>query len=383
MAFALGLGAAALAGWFYLIFARGGFWLAAERDEESFPEPRAWPAVAVVVPARNEADVIARALLSLLGQDYPGAFRIFLVDDESADGTAAAASALADSRVRVIAGTPRPAGWAGKPWAMRQGVEAALAEAAEYILFTDADIAHAPDNLARLVRRAESRSLVLTTVMVRLASQSLAEKALIPAFVLFFSMVNPFAWANDPDRRTAAAAGGCMLVRCAALAEAGGIEAIAGEIIDDCALARRLKAAGATWLGLTDRAWSLRPYGGVGEIAAMVSRSAYAQLRYSPWRLGAMLAGLGLLFVAPPILTIFAWGPARWLGVASWAAMAVAFQPMLRFYRRSPLWGAALPLIGAAYAAFTLRSAIDAWRGRGGAWKGRLQAQAASRASPW
>ena len=170
-----------------------------------------------------------------------------------------------------------------------------------------------------------------------------------------------------------------MLVRRQALEAAGGVAAIRGEIIDDCALAARLKAQGPIWLGLTDSAVSLRPYRSVAEIGRMVSRSAYAQLGYSPWLLAGTVAGMALVYLGAPVLAIAAAGPARWLALAAWALMALAFQPMLAFYRRSPLWGLALPLIGAAYTLFTVQSALQVWRGRGGLWKGRAQALAAPR----
>ena len=229
---------------------------------------------------------------------------------------------------------------------------------------------------ADLSARAEGGRLALASLMARLSVETFAERALIPAFVFFFAMIFPFAWVNDPSARTAAAAGGCMLVRRETLEKAGGIAAVAGEIIDDCALAGRLKRQGPIWLGLTDRARSLRPYQSLGQIAAMVSRSAYAQLRYSPVILAGALAGLALTFLAGPALAVFGAGLARWLGLASWVLMAITFQPMLAFYRRSPLWGLALPAIAAAYGAFTLMSAVDVWRGKGGMWKGRAQARA-------
>jgi len=213
--------------------------------------------------------------------------------------------------------------------------------------------------------------------MARLSTATWAERLLIPAFVFFFAMLFPFAWVNDAKSPVAAAAGGCMLVDAGALAQAGGAAAIRGEIIDDCALARLMKARGPIWLGLTTRAVSLRPYGRFADIAAMVSRSAYAQLRFSTWLLAATVLGMALIYLAPAVFAVFADGPARWLGLAAWLAMAMAFQPMLRFYRRSPLWGLALPLIGALYGAFTVRSAVQVWIGRGGMWKGRAQARAA------
>jgi hopene-associated glycosyltransferase HpnB len=369
-----------LAIWAYLIAFRGGFWLARERDDRGQPpDPLAWPAVTVVVPARDEADVIARSIGSLLAQDYPGPFRVVLVDDNSSDGTARVAESLPHAEaLTVVNGAPLPAGWTGKLWAMNQGVDAATSgdEAPKYLLLTDADIAHSPDNLRRLVARAETGGLVLTSLMARLSCANRAERLLIPAFVYFFAMVYPFAKVNDPNSRVAGAAGGCMLARNDALAAAGGIAAIRTALIDDCTLGALMKGQGRIWLGLTDRAESLRPYGSIGEIGRMISRSAYAQLNYSPLILAAAVLGMVVTYLAAPLIAIFAPNPWRWAGVAAWALMALSFQPTLRFYRRSPLWGVALPAIGALYTWFTLQSAIDVWRGRGGAWKGRAQALA-------
>ncbi len=366
-----------LAAWLYLLAARGVFWLARERDTGApAPSPAKWPSVVAVVPARDEADLASHAVTSLLAQDYLGPFRVVLVDDGSADGTGDLIRALGSAeRLAVLDGAPPPAGWTGKLWAVEQGVRAA--GEAEWLWLTDADISHAPDNLARLVARAESERLALNSQMVRLRTRSLAERALIPAFVFFFAMLYPFGWVNDPRRRTAAAAGGCMLVRRRALAAAGGIAAIRGALIDDCALAGRLKTVGPIRLELTDRADSLRPYPRIGDVADMVARSAYAQLRYSPWLLAGALLGMALVYAAPPLLAFFAPGPARWFGAAAWLAMALAYQPMLRRYRLSPLWGLALPAIGGTYASFTLLSAWRSWRGRGGLWKGRVQAMTA------
>jgi hopene-associated glycosyltransferase HpnB len=378
---ALALGLLALAIWLYLLVARGGFWETRENDGPPTPTPAAWPPVAAVVPARNEADVIARSVGSLLAQDYPGPFKVILVDDESDDGTAEAARAAAaqlgaGARLEVLRGTPLPAGWTGKVWAMSQGIAHAekLANKPEHLLLTDADIAHAPDNLRSLVARAEHGGFVLTSLMAELHCETWPERLLIPAFVLFFQMLYPFRWVNQPRRRLAAAAGGCMLARREALTAAGGVAQIKSAIIDDCAMGALMKRQGPIWLGLTHRATSIRPYVTVGETGKMIYRSAYAQLGYSVWVLAGTLAALAIMFIVPPALSLFAIGPARGAGIGGWAAMAFLFQPMLRFYRRSPLWGLAMPLIGVLYASFTLRSAIEFWRGRGGMWKGRAQA---------
>jgi len=374
------VGVSALVIWLYLLAGRGGFWLARVRDEKMVAgSPERWPAVVAIVPARNEADVIAQSVRSLLGQDYPGPFRIVVVDDGSSDGTAAVAlqarrTSTSGQTLDVISGAELPSGWTGKLWALEQGVRHAKgAGASDYFLLTDADIGHSPDNLRTLVARAEHEGRVLVSLMAELSCTTWSERFLIPAFVFFFQMLYPFKWVAQDDRKTAAAAGGCMLVKRDALERAGGIAAVRAEIIDDCALARRLKRQGPVWLGLTRRARSLRPYGGFAAIGRMVSRSAYAQLGYSASVLAGTVAGMALIYVAPALIALFADGPARWAGLAAWLVMALSMQPMLRFYRVSPIWGLALPAMGAAYTLFTVQSAFAVWRGRGGLWKGRVQ----------
>lgn len=365
---------AALAVWLVLLFARHGFWLTRERDTRALPAaPVAWPAVVAVVPARDEADVIARSLGSLVAQDYPGAFRVILVDNSSSDGTGAIAAALGG--VEVMRGAPLAPGWTGKLWALAQGV-ARAGEAPAYLWLTDADIEHAPDTLRMLVTRAEAGELALVSLMARLRCDSLAERMLIPAFVFFFQMLYPFGQVNR-RKGPGAAAGGCMLVRREALAAAGGIAALRNALIDDCTLGALLMRQGPIWLGLTDRSLSIRPYPGFGAVAAMIARSAYAQLGYSPIVLAGTIAGLALVYAAPPALALFGHGLAQIMAAIAWGLMALAFQPMLAFYRRSPLWGIALPAIAAFYAGCTLLSAWQHARGRGGMWKGRAQAAVA------
>jgi hopene-associated glycosyltransferase HpnB len=377
------LGVAPLLIWAWLLAAHGGFWLARERDDrDAPPDPAVWPGVVAVVPARDEVDVIARSVGSLLAQDYPGTLHVIVVDDQSSDGTAAAARAEAErqgrsGRVEIIAGQSPPAGWTGKLWAVSLGVaRAEAAHAPKYLWLTDADIGHAPDNLRALVSRAEAGGLTLASLMAELHCKTPAERLLIPAFVFFFQMLFPFARVNRPGR-TAAAAGGCMLVRREALAAGGGVAAIRRALIDDCALGALMKARGPIWLGLTRRAVSLRPYTTMGEIGRMVSRSAYAQLDYSPVKLAGTLVGMSLVYLAPVAAVVFGGTALSIAGAGAWLMMAAAFQPTLRFYRASPLWGLALPAIAAAYTAFTLQSAVQMWRGRGGFWKGRAQAMAA------
>jgi hopene-associated glycosyltransferase HpnB len=385
------IGGASLAIWLYLLLGRGGFWRGAERDDnllrgEAEAAPGgALPDVIAVVPARDEAGVIARSIGSLLRQTYRGAFTVVLVDDGSSDGTGevartAAAAAGAADRLTVLRGSEPPPGWTGKLWAMQRGFEHVQLQAssADFVLFTDADIAYeAPDALETLVRGALARKTVLTSLMVKLRCDSAAEKILVPAFIFFFQKLYPFAWVNDPRRGVAAAAGGSMLVRRDALAGCGGLAAIRHALIDDCALGALLKRQGPIWLGLTERVVSLRPYPAFGDIRRMVTRSAYAELRYSPVRLAGAIAGMMVTYLAPPLLALFADGAARAMGIGAWAIMAVVYWPTLRAYGRSPAWALALPLVAATYTVFTIDSAIQHWRGRGGAWKGRFQAHGA------
>ena len=286
-------------------------------------DPDAWPSVVAIIPARDEADMIAHSVGSLLRQDYSGQFSVVVVDDQSADSTAAVAStaaseARAAERLKIVTGNGPPPGWTGKLSAMRQGLAEveASAQAPEFVLFTDADIAYAPHVLSRLVAIARTKNSVLTSLMVKLRCESAAERWLAPAFVFFFQMLYPFAWVNDPRRRTAAAAGGCMLVRRQALHAAGGLEAVRNALIDDCALGALMKGQGPIWLGLTESVDSLRAYSTFAEFRRMVSRSAFAELRYSPLRLAGAIGGMALVYVAPLLFAIFARGAAQavWRG---------------------------------------------------------------------
>jgi hopene-associated glycosyltransferase HpnB len=373
----------ALAVWVYLMTARGGYWLAGERDDRREPaQPAVWSRVTAVIPARDEVETIGTTIRSLLEQSYPGAFSIVLVDDESRDGTAEAARAAAvaagfSDRLTVLAGRPLPAGWTGKLWAVHQGVAQATSAgpSPDYLLLTDADITYGSNALARLVARAEAGGNVLTSLMVKLRCESLAERIFVPAFIYFFQMLYPFGWVNRRDHPVGAAAGGCMLVRPQALQAAGGIAAIRGALIDDCTLGVALKRQGPVWLGLTERVVSARPYDHLEDIRRMVARSAYAQLGYSPLMLAGCILGMALTYLAAPALAFVGSGVAQALGASAFALMIISYQPILRFYRRSPLWGLALPVIALAYMAFTLDSAYQHVRGRGGLWKGRVQAQ--------
>ena len=347
-------------------------------DEDALViEPAAWPDVVVIVPARDEASVIGESVGSLLAQDYaPGRVRIVVVDDHSSDGTGeiaralTAASASAHS-LTVLSGQPLPPRWTGKLWAVAQGV--AAAGEPKWLWFTDADIAHAPDTLRALVARAERERLVLNSRMALLRTGSFAERAIVPAFVYFFRLLYPFGAVNDPRSRTAAAAGGCMLVRREALERAGGIAAIRGALIDDVAMGGLMKRTGPIRLALSHATVSLRASDWRG-LWAMIARSAYAQLRFSPWLLGGALVGIVALFWGPvAVVGALPRKPGAWLALLG---MGASYLPMLRFYRQSPLWVLVLPLIALFYAAATLASAVQHWSGRGGMWKGRAQAMA-------
>lgn len=374
---ALALAVLTLAVWSGLLLARDGFWLAREDDRTSAPPPARWPAVTAIVPARDEADCIGPAIASLVAQNYAGDFHILIVDDNSSDGTAAVArrAGAGSDRLSVMTATPLASGWTGKLAAMAQGVaHSAVTRSDDFLWFTDADIVHAPDTLATLVARACARNLVMVSLMARLRCESMAERMLVPAFVFFFQLLYPFAAVSDRRRRKAGAAGGCMLVDRAELGRAGGIAAIRTALIDDCALGAAMKRRGSIWLGLTHRSVSIRAYPGFADIGRMIARSAYAQLGYRPVWLVGTVAGMVLVYLAPVLLALFAEGWVRWIALTSWGLMALSLQPMLRFYRQSPLWGVALPLIAAFYLGATLWSAWQFHRGRGGQWKGRHQA---------
>ena len=376
-------GAAALAIWIYLLFGRGGFW----HMRDALPVgalPAVAPGVVAVIPARNEALVVARAIGSLAQQRYPGEFHMVLVDDDSSDGTAAAARGAAPAGLlEVVRAGPVPAGWTGKLWATSEGIRAAHRFQAEYLLLTDADIVHPPENLSALAARAGSCGYDMVSFMATLECRTLAERALIPAFVFFFFMLYPPAWIGSVRRGTAAAAGGCILIRREILERVGGLAAIRGEVIDDCALARAVRRQGGrVWLGLSTATCSVRGYASWGEIGRMISRSAFAQLHHSAWLLIGTVLGLALTYMVPPALAIAVRGPAAVLGAGGWFSMSVAYFPALRFYRRSPVWAPLLPAIAAFYLGATIHSAVCYWRGAGGRWKGRVQDGARKATAP-
>jgi hopene-associated glycosyltransferase HpnB len=368
----------ALLVWLYLFFAHGGFWLI-HRNLILARIPGEQPSVAVIVPARNEAHVIATAVTSLLRQDYRGPLQVLIVDDNSTDDTAQSAVTAAESLERrewlhVITGTELPPGWSGKVWAMQQGWNAAQLFSPEYVFFTDADIEHDPGALGALVAQAQSGSYDLVSVLVKLRAQGFAEKLLIPAFVYFFWMLYPPARISNRRSRVAGAAGGSMLVRAQVLEAHRGLESIRSEIIDDCALARTVKRSGGRlWVGMTSGTRSLRSYETFRHLRDMIARTAFNQLRHSVWLLMVCVVGLLLTFVAPVVLL----GSGRRLvifeALAACSLMIVSYLPVVRFYRVGMACALTLPLAALFYLYATVYSALKYWTGKGGEWKGRVQ----------
>jgi hopene-associated glycosyltransferase HpnB len=386
--------------WIYLLAFRGHFWLEQPRPflaaAGAFPAPDAaggqpaWPTVVAVIPARDEAGVVGPAITALLRQDYAGSFRIILVDDNSTDGTgaearAAAVACSAGDRLTVVKGKQLSKGWTGKLWAVKQGLDQVerLECKPDYILLTDADIDHGTDSLRNLVGRAvqghpTAGRYKLVSLMARLRTDTFAEKVLIPAYVHFFQMLYPFAWINDPKKRMAGAAGGCMLVDRKALKAVGGIIAIKDALIDDCALGRVMKTQGPIWLGLADTVTSLRGYPTWRDLWMLIARSAFTQLNFSSLILVGCVIGMAVTYLLPPLLTIDPDPNLRWPGIIAWSMMTMSVLPNLYYYRRSVLWAPFLPLIALFYLAATADSARRYWLGRGGEWKGRMQAKKAA-----
>jgi hopene-associated glycosyltransferase HpnB len=365
--------------WLYLLLARGNFWKVSE-DDTAPGELKHWPRVVAVIPARNEAETIGQVVKGLAVQDYPGEFETIVVDDQSADGTAAlaqkaAAECGAKKRLTIRSVTALPAGWTGKLWALNEGVAESAEKNPQYFWFTDADIAHAPDTLRRLVFRAERDAIDLTSLMVLLQARTLPEKLLIPPFLYFFLMLYPPRWIADPKARKAGAAGGCILLRHEALDRIGGLAAIRSEVIDDCALARSVKRSGGRiWIGLTRASISLRVYGSFAEIRDMIARTAFTQLRHSFVLLTGTLAGLLVTFWLAWVLFFTGNDPAWIMASTAISIMTTTFLLTVLFYRLSPLWAFTLPAAALFYGYATFLSAVRYWLGRGGQWKGRAQA---------
>lgn len=350
--------------WIYLCFAHGLFWRS--RPQLAAATPEQFPDVDIVVPARNEAETIQTVVASLLAQQYAGKFNVILVDDNSDDGTAALAGGAAGLRVMRL--DSKPAGWSGKLWALHQGIAAGQAP---ILLLTDADIVHQPMHLASLLAKLQASNLDMVSEMVRLNCASLAERMLVPAFVYFFQMLYPFARVNDPGSAVAAAAGGTVLIRRAALDRIGGIESIKTALIDDVALAKAVKRGGPIYLGHSQLAESIRRYPQFQDLWQMIARTAFTQLRYSGALLILTVAALAVIWLAPPCEALFAHGWRAYCGMAACLLAASSYLPTLLRYRRNPLWALGLPLIALFYMAATVASAVNFWRGRGASWKNR------------
>jgi len=391
--------------WLFLIVFWGNFWRCDQRLNETAEPERLehYPTIGVVVPARDEADVIEQSLASLLGQRYPGPLEIVLVDDQSSDGTGEIAQRLMAQRnqeaasqaggsnrpsrsLAVLPGQPLAEGWTGKLWALKQGIAQLqkpltdVEATPDYILLTDADIAHGPRSLERLVAKAETDKLDLTSLMVQLRCESDWEQRLIPAFIFFFQKLYPFPWVNQPRNPMAAAAGGCILIRSDRLTSIGGINCVRDALIDDCSLGAAVKRdGGRLWLGLSQETFSLRPYPNLETIWTMVARTAYTQLYYSPLLLVGTILGMGLVYLMAPVALVTGLLLGNWLVVGlaglTWLLMAIAYAPTLRLYGQ-PIWkGLGLPAIAALYSLMTLDSARRHWQGKGGQWKGRSYPQ--------
>ncbi len=350
--------------WTYLAIGRGRYWA----SEPQLPPaaPRQFPDVDIIVPARDEAGTIARAIGSLRAQHYRGRFRIILVDDNSSDGTAALAGSAPN--LQTLRGQAKPPGWSGKLWALEQGV---AASSAPLLMFTDADIEHDPRHLESLLAGMETSRVGMLSEMVRLNCSSLAERALVPAFVYFFQMLYPFSRVNDPQCPLAAAAGGTILIRREVLERCGGIESIKSALIDDVALAAAVKKTDAIYLGHSSLAASIRPYPHFSDIWQMIARTAFTQLRHSGVLLAITLIGLALVWLLPAweILVGRGWSFAG--GLAAFSLAALTYLPTLGRYGRSKLWALALPMIALFYMAATIGSAFNYWLGAGARWKSR------------
>ncbi|GAB1544179.1 glycosyltransferase [Scytonema sp. NUACC21] len=390
--------------WIVLVCFWGQFWRCDQQLTKQETNLTTFPSVCVVVPARNEADLLPITLRSLFIQDYPGSLSVILVDDHSTDGTASIARQVArelekTQQLQILGAEDLPTGWTGKLWAVHQGIQYAqsLESPPDYILLTDADIEHSALNVRSLVLKAQQENLELVSLMVKLRCESFWEKLLIPAFVFFFQKLYPFRWVNDPTKPIAAAAGGCILIAREALNRIGGVEAIRTALIDDCALAQAVKKRGGgegemgknfdntsptsvprgrIWLGLTNSTYSVRPYSSLGTIWDMVARSAFTQLNYSLGLLILTLFGMILVYIVPTLSAILGTLSGNWLlavvGLLSWLLMSYAYLPTIQFYGCSPWLAFCLPVIALLYTLMTLDSALRHWQKRGGAWKGRV-----------
>tara|TARA_B100000676_G_scaffold5582_1_gene5138 strand:- start:214 stop:1368 length:1155 start_codon:yes stop_codon:yes gene_type:complete len=365
--------------WFYLLFFHHHFWRADQRLKPPTQNLDAWPEVAVVVPARDEAKVIRKTLMSLTNQDYPGSFSIILVDDNSDDGTGEVARKVKGfAPVHIVSAPPLTDGWTGKLAALRHGIAEASKQMPDhqYLFLTDADIRHPHTALRRLVTKSKIENLDLTSLMARLHCSSKWERLLIPAFIFFFQKLYPFPAVNDHKSQFAGAAGGVMLVRRKCLELVGGLETIKDAVIDDCTIAGLIKNNhGRIWLGLADDTYSIRPYRGISEIWDMVARTAFTQLNFKYLRLLVAVFGMMLIYLSGPLIFVFYFAhtglTAALLGLLSWLLMSFAYLPTILYQRMPIFWAATLPIASLLYTCMTVDSAIRYLRNKGSGWKGR------------
>lgn len=319
--------------------------------------------ITVLIPARNEAEMIGATLAAL--QVQGAGLQVVVIDDQSSDATAQIAASYPNTR--IISGQPLPHGWAGKLWALEQGM--AHVHTAMTLLL-DADIQLQPGLLGSLLAHKQREGRHLVSLMADLRRTSFWDRLLLPAFVYYFKLLYPFSLSNSRSRHVAAAAGGCVLVDTQVLRQIGAFASLRDALIDDCTLARQVKADGySTWLGLSRGVVSLRPYGTLGSIHDMVARSAFTQLRYSTLLLLVVTALFALAYGLPFVLlgSAVAWP----FGLLAWVAMTLSYVPVLRYYRMSTLWALLLPLSALLYLGMTWSSALRYWRGIRSHWKGR------------
>ncbi len=367
MSWQLLVSAGSLAIWLVLLLVPWRPWAARPVLEADTAASEPLDDVTALVPARNEAELIETTLTALLLQG-PG-LRVIVIDDGSGDDTAVRAGSVEPERVDVLRSDSLPGTWTGKLWALEQGRRRVRTP---YTLLLDADIELLPGLVSGLRRKSRRHHLKMISLMARLDQSSFWSRLLMPAFIYFFKLLYPFALVNDPRSTVAAAAGGCILVETAVLNEIGGFAAIRGEIIDDCALARMIKARGhPIWLGLTDGAVSRRKAKQLCDIWLMVARTAFTQLRYSAGWLSACTGLMVIAFWVPPVATLAGDGVCSLLGAAGWTAMAIGYAPTLRFYGRKLSAGFFLPVVATLYLAMTWHSAIRHWSGSGVSWKNR------------
>jgi hopene-associated glycosyltransferase HpnB len=324
--------------------------------------------VTVLIPARNEADTISLTLSAISKQGNIS--KIILIDDQSSDNTIKIAQELGIESLDIITAEDLPEGWSGKLWALEQGRQKVITE---YILLLDADIELKPGIVYSLLEKAVNEQLQLVSLMANLRMSSFLEKLLMPAFIYFFKLLYPFSISNSDSNLISAAAGGCILLKTKSLIEIGGFEALKYELIDDCALARKIKnTGGKTWLGLTHSAVSHRQYEDLMSIWEMIARTAYTQLRYSIILLFLCTFLLFIAFILPIIALVYGSQVSILLSIVTFAIIWGTYLPVNRYYSLKIFWLFTLPIAGIIYLIITWSSAFRHWNGKSAVWKDRV-----------